>query len=110
MEMIIEFAGDKEREIGFYLEDNDTLKFQYSDGGDETSTKKVLISELFQVLKDSSDYRKKWEREQKDTEIKGWIDRCQKLEDNNKKLKEENWQRESEIQSLKETIRIVGKK
>jgi len=109
-ELIIEFKNDQDREISLYLDDNDIMYFTYTEMGDTQHTKKILISELYDALRNSVDWKKKLEREQKDNEIRGWIDRCEKTDKQNTKLQDENSNLRSQIRSLKETIKIVGKK
>lgn len=107
VQLIIEFKNDQDREISMYLDDNDVLYFDYLDSGDTQHTEKILVSDLYKVLRENVDWKAQIKRAKENEEIKGWIERCKNSEKEKEKIENENRKLRGQVESLKEAIRIV---
>lgn len=107
VQLKIEFKNDQDREISMYLDNNDVLYFEYLDSGDTQNTEKILVSDLYKVLRENDDWKAQIKRAKENEEIKGWIERCKNSEKEKEKVENENRKLRGQVESLKEAIRIV---
>lgn len=107
-ELIIYMDG---RELAIDVEKTDSIYFRYYDNNEgDQNTKKLSIEEFYDVLHSIGSWNEKLKREQTDAEIKGWMDRCVKLEKEQETLKQEKYILQGQVKSLAETIILVSEK